>query len=90
MPLYLRRIWPIDVGRKYYPESETFYRRSNSEKADKDATIKSDSAKLVDTLEEFSNRTMCNIIRQLADLGKKSHEIFGETLTCKKHLILFI
>ena len=81
MPLYLRRIWPIDVGRKYYPESDTFYRRRpDNEKADKDDSTKSDSDKLVDTLEEFSNRTMCNIIRQLADLGKKSHEIFGEIM----------
>ena len=69
----MRRVWPIDVGRKYSPESEFFHQRGESGKTD------NNSSNLIHSKEECANRTLSNIIRQLADLGKKSHEIFGKT-----------
>lgn len=70
MPLYLRQVWPVAVGRKYTPESSTFERRDpNSASGVYD--------NLVYSKEESANRALANIIRQLADLGKKSHQIFG-------------
>jgi hypothetical protein len=77
MPLYMRRIWPIDVGRKYRPESINFHRPTDVDVSNDEKNVSSNN--LINSKEECANRTLSNIIRQLADLGKKSHEIFGET-----------
>jgi len=69
MPLYLRTLWPLDVCRKFYPEGHPYH---------------SDSSNLVGSKEESANRTLANLIRQLADLGRKSQDIFG-----KHEVILF-
>ena len=59
MPLSLRRIEPINVGRKY------------------STGIVHDNAKLVCCTEETANRTLSNLIRQLASLGEHAAFIFG-------------
>ena len=73
MPLYLRQVWPVAVGRKFTPESSTFERRD----ANAGSSVHDN---LVYSKEESANRALANIIRQLADLGKKSHQIFGGLL----------
>ena len=59
MPLSLRRIEPINVGRKY------------------STGIVHDNTKLVCCTEESANRTLSNLIRQLASLGQHAAYIFG-------------
>ena len=56
MPLYVRNVDPINVGRSVHGPS------------------------LVGSQEEVANRTMANIIRQLASLGRHANDIFGEFL----------
>ena len=70
MPLYLRQIWSIDVGRKYRPESVGFHRPTEN-------VVDKTYSNLISSKEECVNRTLANIIRQLGDLALKSHQIFG-------------
>ena len=63
MPLPLRVIEPISLGRKHVGFTEA----SN---LDEDNTVESK--------EECANRTLSNIIRQLASLGKFAFDIFDE------------
>ena len=61
MPLYLRRIEPINLGSKHvgFTEASTF-----------------DENTLVQTKEECANRILCNLMRQIASLGKLANDIF--------------
>ena len=71
MPVYLRRIEPVNVGRH---------------QGRNEAGAFVNEPALVGSQEEACNRTMANIIRQLASLGRHANDIFGETLAnCMKH-----
>ena len=58
MPFYLRRIEPINLGRKIT-----------------DLTDIGADNKLVDTKEELGNRTLANLIRELACLSRHASDI---------------
>ena len=59
MPFYLRRIEPLNLGRKVA-----------------DLTDTEPKSNLVDTKEEWDNRTLANLIRELACLGRHASDIF--------------
>ena len=61
MPVYVRRIEPVNVGRK-----KTVF---------SDATNVSEN-NVVESKEECANRTLTNILRQLANLGNHAVDIF--------------
>ncbi len=62
MPFYLRIIEPVNVGRK-----QTIFTDATDD----------DQDNLVQSKEECANRTLTNLIRQLASLGRHADEIFG-------------
>ena len=70
MPLYMRLVQPVNVGRDL--SSFTGGQGQNST-----------FANLVGSKEEAANRTLANVIRQLASLGKHANEIFGKKLNHK-------
>ena len=62
MPLYLRRVVPVNVGRSVELTGDGTYVHRKC---------------LLDSQEETVNRTLANIIRQLAWLGRHANDIFG-------------
>ena len=69
MPFYLRRIEPLNLGRKVA-----------------DLTDTEPKSNLVDTKEEWDNRTLANLIRELACLGRHASDIF-EALTYEAKIL---
>lgn len=63
MPIYLRQIEPVNVGRRFVAAHQRFLDSSNS---------------LVTSQEEACNNALANIIRQLSSLGKHASDIFGK------------
>ena len=61
MPIFLRRIEPVNVGRKQLELTDA-------------SQINQDN--LVHCKEECANRTLANLIRQLANLGVQANDIF--------------
>ena len=61
MPLYVRRIEPMNVSRKKIVFTEATNLTENN---------------LVHSKEESANRTLANILRQLANLGEHAVNIF--------------
>ena len=62
MPLYMRRVEPVNVGRRCGVKQ--------------DGTT-STRSELVVSQEEAANRSLANIVRQLAGLGAHADEIFS-------------
>ena len=62
MPFYLRQLEPVNLGRKVTDLA--------------DVLSIGEQNSLVDSKEEYANRTLSNIIRQLASLGRHAGDIF--------------
>ena len=83
MPLYKRTVLPINVGRSNVKTVSDDGPACNGD--DEQAAALAEQARiraaqaatLVGSQEEAANRTLANIIRQLASLGKHANDIFG-------------
>ena len=87
MPLYKRTVSPINVGRSPFAVGAQHNTVGaivanggddvEAAQAAARAAQAAQAATLVGSQEEAANRTLANIIRQLASLGKHANDIFG-------------